>query len=467
MLKIYNTLSRQKEIFKPLHPGKVGFYVCGVTPYDFCHIGHARVYLAFDAIMRYLRYQGFQVKYIRNITDIEDKIIQRAQEKNEPFEHFSERYIQAMHDDFNRLNLTQPTLEPRATEYIQQMIDLIQQLIHKGYAYVANNGDVYYSIEKFKTYGCLSHRHLDALEAGARVEKNIAKQNPLDFVLWKMAKPNEPHWTSPWGAGRPGWHIECSAMALHNLGTTLDIHGGGPDLKFPHHENERAQSEAITDQPLANYWMHVGFVQQDQEKMSKSLNNFVTIRDFLEHYDAEVLRFFAIASHYRSPIDYSTDNTDTAVRALERLYTALRGLETTGQHAPQNSQFEQRFIAAMNDDFNTPEAIAVLFELAREINRIRESRPSEALMCAAILKKLGNVLGLLSQSPDTFLQDLRGKSIAFSTIHALILERNEARQAKNWEKSDRIRAKLLQEGIILEDKAEGTVWHIAQKGGSV
>ncbi len=463
MLKLYNTLSKQKEIFTPLQTGKVGFYVCGVTVYDLCHIGHARVYLVFDTIMRYLRSQGFQVTYIRNITDIDDKIIRRAKEKNEPFEALTERFITAMHEDFAALQITPPTVEPRATDYIQPMIQMITTLIAKGMAYVANNGDVYYSVEKFKTYGCLSHRNLESLQAGARIEVNEAKQSPLDFVLWKMAKPDEPSWASPWGNGRPGWHIECSAMALQNLGETLDIHGGGPDLQFPHHENERAQSEAATEKQFVNYWMHVGYVRQDKEKMSKSLDNFLTIRDFLKHYDPEVLRFFAIGSHYRSPVDYTLTNMDTAVKAVERLYIALRGLSLLAEADNDQSQgleFEKRFMGAMNDDFNTPDAIAVLFELAREVNCLREMDLLRARQFAFLLKKLGNILGLLLQNPDAFLQNLRGKIITPEEIEKRIVERNEARLAKDWAASDKIRDALLEQGISLEDTATGTLWHI-------
>ena len=475
MLKIYNTLSKQKEIFKPLQPGRIDIYVCGVTPYDYCHIGHGRVFLIFDVVIRYLRSIGFVVNYIRNITDIDDKIINRAQEKNMPFTALTAEYIQAMNTDFQNLNILTPTTEPRATDYIQQMIDMIQQLVNKGYAYVGETGDVYYDIQKFESYGCLSHRDLEDLKAGSRVEINDAKQHPFDFVLWKMAKPNEPSWESPWGLGRPGWHIECSAMSLAQCGETFDIHGGGPDLKFPHHENERAQSEAANDKKFVNYWMHVGFVQQDKEKMSKSLGNFLTIRDFLKHYHPEVLRYFSIMSHYRSPIDYATDNIDAAGRGLSRLYTALRGISLATpveKHkvraallvADQSIQasFEQKFQDAMNDDFNTPEAIAVLFEIAHEINRQRETEPEKAFMLAANLKKLGNILGLLYSEPEAFLQNASGKAIdiAPQEIEQLIAARDQARKSKQWTESDRIRDILLEKGISLEDTAAGTTWHV-------
>lgn len=475
MLKIYNTLSKQKEIFKPLQPGRIDIYVCGVTPYDYCHIGHGRVFLIFDVVIRYLRSIGFVVNYIRNITDIDDKIINRAQEKNMPFTALTAEFIQAMNTDFQNLNILTPTTEPRATDYIQQMIDMIQQLVNKGYAYVGETGDVYYDIQKFESYGCLSHRDLEDLKAGSRVEINDAKQHPFDFVLWKMAKPNEPSWESPWGLGRPGWHIECSAMSLAQCGETFDIHGGGPDLKFPHHENERAQSEAANDKKFVNYWMHVGFVQQDKEKMSKSLGNFLTIRDFLKHYHPEVLRYFSIMSHYRSPIDYATDNIDAAGRGLSRLYTALRGISlekpveknTLGSAllvADQSIQasFEQKFQDAMDDDFNTPEAIAVLFEIAHEINRQRETEPEKAFMLAAHLKKLGNILGLLYSEPEAFLQNASGKAIdiAPQEIEQLIAARDQARKSKQWTESDRIRDILLEKGISLEDTAAGTTWHV-------
>lgn len=468
MLKIYNTLSKQKEIFKPLQFGKIDLYVCGMTTYDYCHIGHGRLYLVFDVVIRYLRSIGYTVRYIRNITDIDDKIITRAQERNIPFTALTAEFIQAMNEDFQNLNLISPTIEPRATDYIPQMIEMIQKLVDKGYAYVGETGDVYYDIEKFETYGCLSHRDLEDLKAGSRVEVNDAKQHPFDFVLWKMAKPNEPSWDSPWGKGRPGWHIECSAMSLENCGETFDIHGGGPDLKFPHHENERAQSEAATGKKFVNYWMHIGFVQKDKEKMSKSLGNFLTIRDFLKQYHPEVMRYFSIMSHYRSPIDYATDNIDAAAKGLSRLYTALRGIlivfpANAGIQSKQ-TPFEQKFQSAMNDDFNTPEAIAVLFEIAHEINRNREANPPKALELALELKKLGNILGLLYSEPEAFLQNITGKTIGITPaeIEQLIAARNQARKSKQWTESDRIRDELLAKGISLEDTVTGTIWHVIQ-----
>jgi cysteinyl-tRNA synthetase len=459
MLKIYNTLSKEKEVLKPLSPGKIGLYVCGITVYDYCHIGHARSFLVFDMVVRYLRYRGYDVKYIRNITDIDDKIIKRAEENNEPIEFLTNRFIQAMHEDMRALNLLQPTLEPRATEYIGQMIEMIQTLIEKGYAYIGTNGDVYYEVHKLKSYGCLSHRDLEDLQAGSRVDINEAKRNPLDFVLWKMAKPGEPHWSSPWGEGRPGWHSECSVMSLQNLGETFDIHGGGLDLKFPHHENERAQSEVVTGKKFVNIWMHAGFVQQSKEKMSKSLGNFLTIRDFLTENDPEVLRYLALGSHYRSPVEYSAENIESCIKALERFYTTLRGLPNFESiAAPKNSEFEQRFCMAMDDDFNTPEAIAVLFDLVREINRLREAHPQEIGPLVVLLKKLTQVLGLLNNDPDTFLQGEKTSSLEAEEIEALIEQRNLARNNKDWAEADKIRLELTNRGITLEDTAGKTLW---------
>lgn len=462
MLKIYNTLSKQKEIFKPIQPGKIDLYVCGMTTYDYCHIGHGRLYLVFDVVIRYLRSIGFTVRYIRNITDIDDKIITRAQERNIPFTELTAEFIQAMNEDFQHLNLISPTVEPRATDYIQQMIEMIQTLVKKGYAYIGETGDVYYNIEKFESYGCLSHRDMEDLKAGSRVEINDAKQHPFDFVLWKMAKPAEPSWDSPWGKGRPGWHIECSAMSLENCGETFDIHGGGPDLKFPHHENERAQSEAATGKTFVNYWMHIGFVQKDKEKMSKSLGNFLTIRDFLKQYHPEVMRYFSIMSHYRSPIDYAVENIDAAGKGLSRLYTALRGISLDIKPESKASPFEEKFEAAMNDDFNTPEAIAVLFEIAHEINRHRETDREKAIVLAGVLKKLGNTLGLLYSEPEVFLQNISGKTIDLSPeeIEQLIKDRDQARKSKQWAESDRIRDELLAKGVSLEDTATGTLWYV-------
>lgn len=461
MLQIYNTLTKQKEPFKPLVSGKIGLYVCGMTVYDYCHIGHARgVFLTFDTIVRYLRYRGYEVKYVSNITDIDDKIIKRAEEQGVPFHTVTDQFIKAMDEDREALNVMKPDVEPRATNYIKDMIVMIQKLIDKDYAYVADNGDVYYHVEKFSSYGCLAHRDLEDLQAGSRVDINEAKKSPLDFVLWKMAKPGEPKWPSPWGEGRPGWHIECSVMAIDNLAETFDIHGGGADLKFPHHENERAQSEAATDKRFVNTWMHVGFVQVNAEKMSKSLGNFLTIRDCLRDYNPEVLRYFTLASHYRSPVDWGDDQINSAIQGLERLYTSLRGLNLAGIEAPLDTEYEKRFQAAMDDDFNSPVALAVLFELVREINREREANPKQSLLLAALLHKLGNALGLLYQEPETLLQDLRRQetTISHEEIENLIEQRNAARKMKNWQESDRIRQVLLDKGIVLEDTAAKTLW---------
>ncbi len=462
MLQIYNTLSKEKEIFKPRKPGKVDLYVCGPTVYDQCHVGHARVFLVFDTIVRYLQYLGFEVKYVRNITDIDDKIIKRAEENNETIHSLTSRVIEAMTEDFDRLNLLPPTVQPKATEYIEPMLELIERLIAKGYAYVGANHDVYYDVQKFESYGCLSHRDLNELQAGSRVEVNEAKRNPLDFVLWKMAKAGEPSWHSPWGLGRPGWHIECSAMSLRNLGETFDIHGGGPDLKFPHHENERAQSEAANGKHFVNYWMHVGFVQKDKEKMSKSLGNFLTIREFLKSSNPETLRYFSISSHYRSPVEFTDEHLESAYQALERFYITLRGLPM-GEDVkiPLETEFEQRFQKAMNDDFNTPEALAVLFDLVRHINRLREQDLRAAVQWGMLLRALGNVLGILYHDPEQFLQNLMGKSIAPKEIEDLIEQRNMARAAKNWQEADRIRDKLLSQGVTLEDTPMGTLWQSA------
>lgn len=462
MLKIYNTLSKQKETLKPINPGKIGLYVCGITVYDYCHIGHARSFLVFDMVVRYLRYLGFEVNFIRNITDIDDKIIKRAEENKEPYQALTARFITAMQQDFQTLNLLQPSQEPRATDYIPKMIQMIQTLIEKGYAYAAGNGDVYYEVKKLKTYGCLSHRDLEDLQVGARVDVNEAKRDPLDFVLWKMAKPGEPHWSSPWGEGRPGWHIECSVMALQNLGETFDIHGGGLDLKFPHHENERAQSEACTGKTFVNIWMHAGFVQQSKEKMSKSLGNFVTIRDFFKDNDPEVLRYMSLSSHYRSPVEYSLEHIEATVGSLERLYTALRGLpEVDESKAVENSEYEKRFKEAMDDDFNTPEALAVIFDLVREINRIKdvpEEQNKTLVPQVALLKKLAHVLGILNHSPEAFLQRGATSTEEVQEIEKLIQDRDLARKNKNWLDADKIRQTLLSRGIVLEDSSGKTLW---------
>lgn len=464
MLHIYNSLSKEKEIFKPIVPNKVGLYVCGITVYDYSHIGHARAYLIFDMVLRYLRYSGYQVNYIRNITDIDDKIIKRSQENQEEWTRLTQRFIEAMHQDFLDLNLLSPNQEPKATDYIPDMLALVQTLLDKGYAYSAPNGDVYYSVDKFKSYGCLSHRHLNDLQAGARIEVNEAKKNPLDFVLWKSAKSGEPAWSSPWGDGRPGWHLECSVMSMKNLGETFDIHGGGPDLKFPHHENERAQSEAATHKRFVNIWMHAGYLKIDKEKMSKSLDNFITIRDFIKNYHPEVLRYFNLMSHYRSPVDYCQESIDSAIAGLERFYTALRGLPAATVQT--GTDYETRFQQAMDDDFNTPIAFAVLFDLVRDINREKENNPKQAAVLGALLKKLGNLLGLLNADPEAFLQGvIKSSDLAVNDIEALIERRNQARQAKDWALADKLRQELLSKGVALEDTSAGTLWRRESQTG--
>lgn len=462
MLQIYNTLTQRKEIFKPLKPGKASIYVCGMTVYDFCHIGHARVLVAFDMVTRYLRSRGYEVNYVRNITDIEDKIIKRAQENNEPYTTLTDRMIHAMHEDEKTLNILPPTHEPRATEYIPQMIAMIQKLIANGYAYVAENGDVNYEVSRFKTYGQLAHQDLEKLRSGARVAVQTTKHDPLDFVLWKLAKPGEPFWESPWGAGRPGWHIECSAMSIDCLGESFDIHGGGFDLTFPHHQNEIAQSEGATGKTFVNLWMHNGFVQVDKEKMSKSLGNFFTLRDVLAKYPAEVIRYFLLASHYRSPVNYSTENLQSAQQALERFYIALRGLDVGwAEHGEvqqnETNPFSQRFNEAMDDDFNTPEALAVLFDLTREVNRLHNEDKAKANMAAALLRKLGGVLGILQQNPEDFLRG-GAEDAEIQKIENLIAQRNQARKDKNWMEADRVRDELTRLGISLEDTVQGTIW---------
>ncbi len=459
-LSIYNTLTKTKDIFTPLVGNQVRLYVCGMTVYDFCHIGHARVMVAFDVVTRWLRHRGYDVTYVRNITDIDDKIIKRANENGEPFLALVERMIAAMHEDEARLNVLRPTLEPRATDHIAGMHQMIQTLIDKGYAYAPGNGDVYYRVGKFAGYGKLSRRKIEDLKIGARIEVDEAKEDPLDFVLWKGVKPGEPSWESPWGAGRPGWHIECSVMSTCCLGETFDIHGGGPDLVFPHHENEIAQSEAATGKLYAQAWMHAGAVRVDGEKMSKSLGNFFTIRDVLAKYQPEVVRYLLVSSHYRSPINYAEDSLREAKGALERFYHALKGLPTV---APAGGEaFEARFAAAMDDDFNSPEACAVLFELAREVNRLRDTDAAAAAGLAARLRELGSVLGVLQLEPEAFLQAGAEGKVNAAEVEALIAARLAARAAKNWAESDRIRDQLTAMGVVLEDGKGGTTWRLAE-----
>ncbi|BEM07954.1 cysteine--tRNA ligase [Serratia marcescens] len=458
MLKIFNTLSRQKEEFKPIHAGKVGMYVCGVTIYDLCHIGHGRTFVAFDVVARYLRYLGYSLNYVRNVTDVDDKIIRRAAENHETCDQLTERMLAEMHADFDALLIDRPDSEPRATQHIAEIIEITQRLIDRDHAYVASNGDVMFSIDSDPQYGLLSRQDLEQLQAGARVEIDDVKRNPMDFVLWKMSKPGEPSWQSPWGPGRPGWHIECSAMNCKQLGTHFDIHGGGSDLMFPHHENEIAQSSCAHDGPYVNYWMHSGMVMIDKEKMSKSLDNFFTIRDVLGHYDAETVRYFLMSGHYRSQLNYSEENLKQARTALERLYTALRG--TDANAAPAGGEaFEARFREAMDDDFNTPEAYSALFDLAREVNRLKGEDMAAANGMAAELRKLANVLGLLQQEPEQFLQG--GAQVddgEVAEIEALIKQRNEARAAKDWALADAARDRLNEMNIVLEDGPQGTTW---------
>ena len=473
MLRIYNSLTRQKEEFRPIEPGKVRMYVCGMTVYDYCHVGHARAMVVFDVVVRWLRAKGYDVTYVRNITDIDDKIIRRAQENGEDFQALTARFIAAMHEDLAALGILPPTREPRATEAMAEMLTMIQTLLDKSFAYIGTNGDVYYDVSRFDRYGRLANKRLEDLRAGSRVEIEDAKDDPLDFVLWKSAKPGEPSWPSPWGAGRPGWHIECSAMSTHCLGAHFDIHGGGMDLKFPHHENEIAQSEAASGHRYVNLWMHYGFVQVDDEKMSKSLGNFFTVRDVLRRYQPEVVRLFILSSHYRGPLNYSDENLEHAKASLTRLYTALRGLPRA--EAPVAEEWRTRFARAMDDDFNTPEALAVLFDLAREINRLRTEDEASAARLSITLRHLGEVVGLLQNNPEGFFQgvliDVPSAVISVTApapeitialskerIEALIAERTAARKAKNWAEADRIRVLLQEAGIVLEDTPKGTLW---------
>jgi len=492
MLKLYNSLAREKQAFVPIEPGRVRMYVCGMTVYDWCHLGHARVLVVFDMVVRWLKASGFEVTYVRNVTDIDDKIIRRAKENGEPYTALTQRFIDAMHEDERALNVLPPDHEPRATEYVGKMLTMIQALIERGYAYPAPNGDVYYAVGEFADYGRLSGKSLEDLRAGERVEVDPNKRDPMDFVLWKAAKPDEPAWPSPWGPGRPGWHIECSAMGSDLLGPHFDIHGGGQDLQFPHHENEIAQSEGVHGCKFVNYWLHNGFVRVDEEKMSKSLGNFFTIREVLAKYDPEVVRFFILRAHYRSPLNYSDQHLDDARGALTRLYTALRGIEAPAVPSPPalspggargmgtpakaggldlidwHEPYAAAFRAAMDDDFGTPEAMAVLFDLANEVNKSRDPQ------LAGLLKALGGVLGLLQRDPNEFLQgrggvanlQLPGLTLAGrggelyepERIEALIQERLAARKARDFARADAIREELKAAGIVLEDTPQGTLW---------
>ena len=457
MLKIYNTLTNQKEEFSPIDPNSIGIYVCGMTVYDFCHMGHARVLVMFDVITRHLKRNFPDVNYVRNITDIDDKIISRAIENNEDIYALTNRFIDAMHEDEKALGVLTPDLEPRATDSIDQMINMIESLTKKGLAYQGKNGDVYYSVRKFKNYGRLSGKNLDDLVAGARIDIESDKQDPLDFVLWKMAKPNEPKWSSPWGEGRPGWHIECSAMSTHFIENHFDIHGGGMDLTFPHHENEIAQSEGANNCKFVNTWMHVGFVNINDEKMSKSLNNFFTIRDVLEKYDGETVRYFLLSSHYRSPLNFSDENIASAKSALKRLYTSYRGLSIDkGTLIGNISDFENRFNSALDDDFNTPIALSILFEIAKQININRKDDLKQAKTLAQLLIKLGNCIGILEYDVEDYLK--QGMELSELNINEKIRQRDAARDSKDFALSDQIRDELLALGIILEDSTNGTTW---------
>jgi len=455
MLKIYNTLTRKKEIFKPRVEGKVGLYVCGMTVYDYCHVGHARVMVVFDTVARYFRHSGYELTYVRNITDIDDKIIQRAYEQNVTLTELTERFIDAMHEDERALSVLPPDIEPKATQSIPDIIAMIEILCAKDLAYVGNNGDVFYAVTKFENYGQLSGKNLDDLQAGERVDVDLAKRNPLDFVLWKMAKANEPAWPSPWGLGRPGWHIECSAMSTCCLGNSFDIHGGGMDLQFPHHENEIAQSEGATGEKFVNLWMHNGFVRINEEKMSKSLGNFFTVREVLKQYQPEIIRFFILSSHYRSPLNYSDEQLNDARLALTRFYTALRGCD--GQNADIDIDYKARFEAAMDDDFNTPVALSVLFDLARELNIAKEAKSAKIQNLVVTLRFLGSLLGIVQGDADDFLKNgvVDCDVINVELIEQQIQARLEAKKEKNWSLADKIRDDLKGLGVILEDMPDG------------
>ncbi len=466
---IYNTINQKKEVFKPIIPGKIKLYVCGITVYDYCHIGHARVSIAFDAIVKYLTWLGYEVTYVRNITDIDDKIIDRANANQESIEALTQRFIELMHEDFKRLGMDLPSIEPKATHHIPHILDMIQVLLDKKLAYIGQDGDVYFAVEQYLPYGELSHRKLEDLRAGERVEMVQSKHSPYDFVLWKKAKAGEPSFEAHWGPGRPGWHIECSAMATHCLGNTIDIHGGGFDLIFPHHENERAQSEGATGEHFVNYWMHVGFVQVDDQKMSKSLKNFFSIREVLEIYHPEVVRFFLLSSHYRSPINYSQEGLENAKNGLERLYLALNAVWQPNfvsykQLADADKiviqPYYDKFTQAMNDDFNTPLAIAVLFELAKEMNLTKNK------ILAIGLLELSGAIGLLLSVPEKYLKSFKSFKKSESdqlvldekTIEKMIIGRAQARLKQNFSEADRIRKDLESKGIIIEDTKDGTSW---------
>lgn len=458
MLKIYNTLYKKKQIFKPLEGNKVSIYVCGMTVYDHCHLGHGRNMVAFDVIVRWLRFINYDVNYVRNITDIDDKIILCSQKNNESCENLTNRMILSMHEDESKLNILRPNVEPRATEHISNICSMIQTLIEKDYAYLSKNGDVYYRVEKFSSYGRLSRKNIATLYNGVRVKVNKLKENQLDFVLWKKSKPGEPAWISPWSLGRPGWHIECSAMSTSCLGKRFDIHGGGNDLQFPHHENEIAQAEAATDHHYANFWTHCGMIRINGEKMSKSLNNFFTIKSILKKYHPEVVRYFLTFSHYRSPIDFSEENLVEAKNSVERFYFCLRNLPLLESPPADNNFFRNRFLEAMNDDFNTPEAFAVLFDMVREINILKKKSISLAASLAVDLKGLAKVLGILRIDANDFFQERSKSKAEITDIDRLINKRIDARKNKDWMTSDKIREDLSNIGVHLEDSENGTTW---------
>jgi len=481
-MKVLNTLTNRLEEFEPLNDKKVGIYACGVTVYDLCHIGHARSAVVFDVIVRYLRYRGFDVKFVRNFTDIDDKIINRANKEGLTWKDIAERYTEEYYKDMDRLGIARADVEPRATEHIADMIEIVKALIEKGYAYTVDEGEaqsVYFSVEKFPQYGKLSKKKIDELMSGARVDPDERKRSPLDFALWKASKPNEPWWESPWGKGRPGWHIECSAMSLRHIGETLDIHGGGADLIFPHHENEIAQSEAYTGKPFAKYWIHNGFVTIDKEKMSKSLGNVLNIRDLLDIYDAEALRLFLLSSHYRSPIEFSHEYIKEAEATLDRVYSTIWRIEDFENVEPKDKSkskielnirnLKSEFEKAMDDDFNTAKALGVIFEFIKELNRFMDKKPSNkedlTLLSYAkkIIKELGGVLNLFQRQPTQWYRDLlkiKKLEISEDEINRLIEERVKARKNKDWQKADTIRQQLLSKGIILEDKPYKTVWKV-------
>ena len=459
MLKIYNTLTQVKEEFIPIETGRVGIYVCGITTYDYCHLGHARMLVAFDVVVRFLRAKGFDVNYVRNITDIDDKILARAKENGELFSDLTDRFIEATHEDEKALSILPPDQEPRATAHIDEIIKMIEVLVRDDFAYRADNGDVYFSVSRFPDYGKLSKKKMDELLDGARIEIGELKKDPRDFALWKYSSDEQVGWDSPWGYGRPGWHIECSAMSSCCLGNHFDIHGGGSDLMFPHHENEIAQTIAATGDKFSNLWMHNGPLRVDNEKMSKSLNNFFTVREVLEKYDSEVVRHLLIASHYRSPINYSEDSLKLSVSALERFYIALKDLNIEDAKALTNSEFEKAFFKAMDDDFNTPEAFSVLFAMVTEINKQKADNPDRANQLGALLVKLGEILGVLQLAPESFLKG-NVEVVDAELVESLIVARKQARSNKDWVKADELRDQLTTMRVVVEDGADGSSWRI-------